>query len=186
MSRGLNSEDVLGIAAHCQFRTKTMATHFSITPRHLHRESTRIFFASAQDLLKALRILATPSVLNHIRCIKSATDFLGYKQSSHLSRQFSSTFRTCPREFLRATRDQQTEILKGIRDMSALDKICPQQIAFFHSTVHDRVVEKFPKAPGRPVRSVQGLESQTQFQTRVDVLLAFSGLYHSAGITLLW
>lgn len=83
-----------------------LAAHLGISRRQLTRYTQATFGRSPQDWLDAQRLNDARDCLREVRSVKEAAFQLGFKQSSHFSREFKLVHGLSPTAYLAAADGQ--------------------------------------------------------------------------------
>jgi AraC-like DNA-binding protein len=87
----------------------TLRAHFSqVSRRQLYRFTHAYFERTPQKWLDEKRIEHAREALLKFRCIKEASDFLGFKHPAHFTRVFKRIFGICPKAYVRRMELQAT------------------------------------------------------------------------------
>jgi len=90
----------LKIARCSDFNVRKMSRLLRISQRQLQREIRQLFGLRPLHWLKKLRLTAAGVLLKKRRSIKMVSEYLGFKQLSHFSREFKLFHGLTPTQFL--------------------------------------------------------------------------------------
>jgi len=97
------------LAQRARYRSVTLASLLSISPRQLHRYTRKVFGRSPQAWLDEQRLWMAAGLLRRWRSVKVVAYELGFKQVSHFSREFKLRFGISPARFVAWSDEQGAE-----------------------------------------------------------------------------
>ena len=101
------------MAFRANYRAEALSRTMGICPRQLRRYTKRAFGRSPQDWLDEQRLARAAGMLRRCQSVKEVSFGLGFKQTSHFSREFRLYYGVSPSEFRRW--DMQHRISIGFR-----------------------------------------------------------------------
>ena len=90
----------LELAEEARFRASNIAKKLDVSSRQFRRVVRAIFGSAPEEVLTDGRLVLSKKALQRRRWVKDASVLLGYKQSSHFSRQFKARYGVSPKAFL--------------------------------------------------------------------------------------
>ncbi len=92
--------DFMRVARECEFELGSLARRFDVSTRTLQRFIRRSYDRPAEEWLKEQRLNQSLHYLAESRSVKRASEFAGFKQHAHFTREFKRTFRITPSAYL--------------------------------------------------------------------------------------
>jgi AraC-like DNA-binding protein len=109
MDRGLSKAELDEMAVEEGFDEHKLADRLNVSLRHFRRVVHDTLGTPPKKWLRELRMSLAKPLLLREGSVKVVSAKLGYKRSSHFSRDFKCCFRISPKEFYRSFRHPDTE-----------------------------------------------------------------------------
>jgi AraC family transcriptional regulator of adaptative response / methylphosphotriester-DNA alkyltransferase methyltransferase len=90
----------LEMARQSAYQADVLSEELGVSQRQLQRYTKKLFESSPQNWLNTQRLILAGNMLKECRSVKTVSSHLGFKQTSHFSREFKLYYGLSPTGFL--------------------------------------------------------------------------------------